>query len=784
MSTRSRLTVGAAVAVLLACSALVQVFDGLGWVVRVAGVVVAVAAVSAGGRALGVPRVLQPVAGLLALAGYVLLLFSGTTLAYGVLPTTDTLALLGTTVGDGLLDVERLAPPVPTQPGLVLLAVLGVGAVAVVVDTLAVVLRQTAAAGLPLLVLFAVPSAVLPGGLGVLPFLAGAAGWLGLLLVDSRDTVSRWGTPLSARRSTAAVDPSLGRTGRRIGIAALGVAVIVPALVPGLDARRLGGGDGDGFGGGSRSVTTYNPITKLAGQLSLPVPRELLRYVSDDPTPDYLRLTTLDRFDEDTGWSSSELSGDPDDDRAQDGLPVPRGLATSTPSQDVSVRVETTGDLDGPWLPLPFPPRDVDIDGPWLWDAEAETVFTTRTSLGEVDEPYVVRATRVEPTVELLRRSQTVPTEIAKTYARPPELSPYVQAELDRVTAGADTTYDRVTALQAYFRDASRFRYDEDATAPGIDAPDALERFLLSGQGYCEQYSSAMAAMVRGLGVPARVAVGFTPGTLVDGERVVTTNEAHAWPEVWFAGAGWVRFEPTPRSEQTTVPDYSVAPAEVAPDPTASAAPSASPSVVPALPGDPANLDRGADGAIGAAADGGSGTRLSPWLLLLPAALLVLATPWLLARLRTRARWRRPDAAAAWAAVGDDAVDVGHRWRAFDSPRAAATHLLAVRPLPAAAAEALLQLAVGAERSRYARATGDDAHRPASLRREVAAVRSGLLGTVPGRARLRARLAPTSTLRWASAGLGSFVADVLDRADGLVSSVGARVRHPRSRRAT
>ena len=107
MSSRDRLTVAAAAAVLLACSALLPVFDGLGWLVRVTGAVVAVAGVSAGARALGLPRPLQPVAGLLALGGYILLLFSGATLAYGVLPTSETFSLLATTVRDGLLDVER-----------------------------------------------------------------------------------------------------------------------------------------------------------------------------------------------------------------------------------------------------------------------------------------------------------------------------------------------------------------------------------------------------------------------------------------------------------------------------------------------------------------------------------------------------------------------------------------------------------------------------------------------------------------------------------------------------
>ena len=816
MSTRDRLTVASALAVLLACAALIPVFDGQGWLVRVSGAVLAVAAACAGGRALSLPPALQPVAGVLGLAAYTGLVFAGTTLAYGVVPTGETLAQLGATVRDGLLDVEQLAAPVPTDPGLVLLAVLGAGAIAVAVDTLAVVLRRAATAGLPLLALFAVPSAVLPGGLGVLPFVAGAVGWLGLLVADAGDVVSRWGTPLSAQRGGTGSDQTVGRTGRRIGLAALGVAVVVPALVPGLDARLLGGGNGGGFGGGSRSVTTYNPITTLAGQLSLPTPRELLRYASDDPTPDYLRLTTLDVFDERSGWSSSELSGDPDDDRAQDGLPRPPGL-TSADERPVAAQVEVTGNLDGPWLPLPFPPLDVEIDGPWLYDAEAETVFSTRTSLAELENPYRVSASRVEPTVELLRRPQTVPSEIAETYAREPQLSPYVRDELTRVTEAQGTDYDRVAAVQAYFRDASRFRYDEQASTPGLNSPDALENFLRGGLGYCEQYSSAMAALVRGLGIPARVAVGFTPGTLEGRERIVTTSEAHAWPEVWFAGAGWVRFEPTPRSEQTTTPDYTVAPAEVAPDPAASAAPSAGPSTAAPLPQDPASADRGGDGVVGPTADRGR-RGLSPWLLAGPVVALLLATPALLAAWRERRRWRRPHLAragssgpgsqrawvdpapgddparrgsaradpdwadAAWAAVVDHAVDVGHRWRTQDSPRAAAAHLLAGTALPAPAAGALQRLAAASERSRYARPT-DQPQLPAALRRDAHLVRHGLLATCSRRDRWRARFAPPSTLRWASSGLGSRVADVLDRLDGLVSAVGMRARHPRARRA-
>ncbi len=355
MSLRDRLTLAGALAVALAAAALIPVYDGLGWVLRVLGAIAAVAGAAALARRGGAPRLLHPLAGLAGLAAYVCLVFARPTLAFLVVPTGDTLTLLSDLVRQALLDVEELAAPVPTRPGLVLLAVLGVGAIAVVVDLLAVSLRAAAVAGLPLLLLFAVPAAVLPDGLGWWPFALGAAGWLGLLLADGSDTVSRWGTPLRTGRGGAASDPGLGRVGRRIGAAALGVAVVVPAVLPDLDSQLFGGDGSGGFGNGSRSTTTYNPILELGGQLRQPEPgRLLMRYETNDPRPDYLRLTTLDRFDEATGWSSSELSADLQDDAVQPGIPAPLDA-----SRVEALPIRTTidiGRLDGPWLPTPSVP--------------------------------------------------------------------------------------------------------------------------------------------------------------------------------------------------------------------------------------------------------------------------------------------------------------------------------------------------------------------------------------------------------------------------------------------
>ena len=809
MTIRDRLCVAAALAVALGCAGLIPLFEGLGWLLPTLGAVGVVAGAAALSRRAELPRAVEPVAGLLALAAYTCLVFARPTLALGLLPGSDTLELLAGLLREATQDVEELAPPVPTRQGLVLLAVLGVGGIAVLVDLLAVTVRSVAAAGLPLLLLFAVPAAVLPGGLPWWAFVLGAAGWLGLLLADGSDTVSRWGTPLraassrSARTRSASADPSLGRVGRRIGAAALGVAVVLPALLPTLDNRLLGSGTGAGFGG-SRSTKTYNPITELGGQLRQPEPGVLLlRYRTDDPQPDYLRMTTLDLFDGGR-WESSELSADLQDDAVQEGIPQPSG-SSRVEALPITTRINPAR-LDAPWLPTPFPPSRIDVEGPWLWDEESQTVFSTRTTLDDVEGSYTVEASRNTPTPELLRKATAAPRAVKEAYATPPEVSPYVADLVERTVEGATTDYDRVAALQQLFRDeANGFVYSEDPEVPGFKAPDALENFLRGKRGFCEQYASAMAAMVRSLGIPARVGVGFTPGSQQpDGTWHVTTSDAHAWPEVWFGGAGWVRFEPTPRSEQVTTPGYTIPPAEVV-DPNT---PSTPDTAAPGSPGagGPApsagDRDRGGDlGGLSDSEDGFSGpVRALLWTL--GAAAVLAAVPSVLTAWRRRRRWAEGGPLVAWDQLCDDATDVGHLWRPADSPRAAAAQLAAARSFDGPASEALDRLAMGAERARYARpqaaapvvltrtaaasgadlvASDDGPEDPElGVRSDVRTVRTALLAGADRTQRWRARLAPTSTLRWASTGAGDRTADLLDGFDTAVSVVGDRLKHPRA----
>jgi transglutaminase-like putative cysteine protease len=115
----------------------------------------------------------------------------------------------------------------------------------------------------------------------------------------------------------------------------------------------------------------------------------------------------------------------------------------------------------------------------------------------------------------------------------------------ERVTRGAETPYEAVLALESWFRTRGGFRYDERPVRR-TELPPLVEFVTVSKAGYCQHYAGAMAVMLRLLGVPARVAVGFTSGRRVGGVWHVTDHDAHAWVEVWFPGVGWVAFDPTP----------------------------------------------------------------------------------------------------------------------------------------------------------------------------------------------------------------------------------------------
>ncbi len=121
-----------------------------------------------------------------------------------------------------------------------------------------------------------------------------------------------------------------------------------------------------------------------------------------------------------------------------------------------------------------------------------------------------------------------------------------VYATAKRVVGEPLTPYAAALELEAWFR-AGGFRYDE--TPPQVAGAAPLVAFVLqTRRGYCQHFAGAMALMLRYLGIPARVAAGFTSGTYDEkkGEWSVTDHDAHTWVEAWFPRYGWLPFDPTP----------------------------------------------------------------------------------------------------------------------------------------------------------------------------------------------------------------------------------------------
>ena len=126
-----------------------------------------------------------------------------------------------------------------------------------------------------------------------------------------------------------------------------------------------------------------------------------------------------------------------------------------------------------------------------------------------------------------------------------------------QLTSGYDNEFDKAQAIYNYFHNpANGFTYST-STAPPRPI-DALVDFLFNGKtGYCEQYSSTMAVMLRAIGIPVRVDIGFTDGYVSGNHRVITAQDAHAWDEVFFPDYGWITFDPTPLSDgRSQTPAY------------------------------------------------------------------------------------------------------------------------------------------------------------------------------------------------------------------------------------
>lgn len=766
MTEQRHLTWVAAVAVLLTSLSLTPLFQEQPWVLPAIVVIALIAVVGYACRSLGLPPAIVAPLQLVSAALFVLYQFTPTDTLWYALPTWETVLALNDVGLNGREVINRFATPVPVEgDGVVMLTVVGVAIAAVAVDLLAVGLRQVPLAGLPLLALYTVPVAVVPDGVPWLFFALAAAAFVGLLVAEGRERLAHWGRTMGFSEQETAAHQFVGdvqtgpiaRVGRRIGAAAVCLAVAVPLLVPGLEEGFFGNGFQSG-GSGGRTVMTSDPIVDLNRDLRRSDEVELFRYDTADTNPDYWRSVTLDVF---TGseWQRADDRNIPDENVATESIPPPVGVSPAVGREVRTADVAVSTIFESRWLPLPYPATSLATDGRWVYDADTRNVFgVERDTRGlaysveslELDYSAVVPGTVVPGTIE--------------EYLTLPELPEELGQLAEQVSVEATTPYEQAVALQSWFRDPEEFVYTLEA--PEGHSTDNLLAFLEQREGYCEQFAATMALMARHLGIPARVNIGFTPGTNVDGTTwSVSSYDAHAWPELYFAEMGWVRFEPTPAARTGTAPDWTIAASEPAPTETAP---------LPGATGGPTTAPTGGlleeGGAVDASNAGGGFTFPTiPALVILGIGLL-LATPLLVRIAMTRTRWRRATTPservlAGWDVLRDRAADLGYDWPDSDTPRSLATRLQGAAGLQGDPADALRRLAIGTERARYARDLGTTAAGD-RVRDDVDTVATGLANAVPRSRQWRARFVPGSTRRVVHA-ISEWVADVLDWVEGL-----------------
>lgn len=162
---------------------------------------------------------------------------------------------------------------------------------------------------------------------------------------------------------------------------------------------------------------------------------------------------------------------------------------------------------------------------------------------------WTVRSSVIDITPEVLRKADPltmgISTGMKSQFASEADITPRVEALALEITEDEPTTYDKIRALESWMDD--NIKYSRNiATLP--DGADAVEQLLLIDQlGYCEQIGTSLVVMLRSLGIPARLVVGYVPGSYDEktGEWISKASDAHAWAEVFFPGVGWQGFDPT-----------------------------------------------------------------------------------------------------------------------------------------------------------------------------------------------------------------------------------------------
>ena len=725
---------------LICCAALGPLLRGSAWWWVSAGVGAAVLLGSALFRRLGLPRPIIPVANAAVLVGTMTLLFGAGTGLFWFIPTPQTIGTFTGLVEAGGASIAQQSTPAEVTVGILFLLAGGTGLIAVLMDLLAVTLRWPALGAAGALVPLLAPGFIIDAGADIAALIVAAIAFLLLLRVDVyvRRAQEQTGHSTGPRAYRAPRRRGPGPIGGALVVGSLTIvgALILSTIAPAFTA----GGLVTARPGGLLFGSGVSPMINLGQDLRRPEAGQAFHYTSISTERPYFTLLTLDEVIG-LNWTARIDGANPRN--TVDDIQRPFGLDASVESVEASTSIVIDG-VNSHWLPAPARATSIEgLTGRWYWDSRTRAIAsTTANTLGQ---EYTVSSLEIKPTADQLRQSSTeYPASVLGNLQLPNNPPPIIEETALDVTAQTATTYDAAIAIQSYLR-SSAFIYDTEAPVEdGYDGGgvDVIGVFLEEKRGYCVHFAATMAAMARTLGIPSRVSLGYLPGVKSQdleqglGQYLVDSHDLHAWPELYFVGIGWVKFEPTPG--RGTVPNY---------EQTVDAdTPTALPGGAAATGAPALGADRLADDSAlerGATTQNAETNNLLAVIGFSALGLLLLVLPGVARRMLRRSRMRRirsTGAGLAWIELQHTSLDHGISVPATETPRAFAGRLERLGTLDRASTEALERVLLALERSRFDRSP---AHGE-TLAADLTVVLRSLHASAGVGIRLRATFAPTS----------------------------------------
>ncbi len=505
-------------------------------------------------RRFGLPSLTVPLA---MVGGLVLLVTWGyyrDTTVFGF-PTSATIDMLGTDLRFAWEQFGDIKAPAPALTGFVITSVSAVWCIAFLADTIAFRVWVSIEAVAPALVMLVFVSMVGTDSRQVFLTLVVVLAMLAFLMFHRlfrQDRTVNWLAEDNARGTG-----TLLRSGLILVALATLLAAIVGPRLPGSEAAAW---DWEAINDEPEGRVVQSPLVSIRDRLVNQQNIEAFQVTTNSEA--YWRTMSLDEF---TGtiWRAqgkyNDVSGD------LPGGDVPAGDTPSAGTEAIT-QTYTITNLNQLWMPAALQARSIDILAGNADEARYHPESSTLT-VGLDREfsdglSYEVMSEVPLHDAALLRNPPTdsngeplgIPSAIAERYlGLPSDFSPMIADEAVRVAGSQATTFDQALALQNHFRDNFNYNINVAFNVTNKHSTSVMEEFVRVQEGYCEQFAGTFAAMARSLGIPARVAVGYTQGELLStnpdnglSTYSVQGRHGHAWPEVYIAGFGWVPFEPTP----------------------------------------------------------------------------------------------------------------------------------------------------------------------------------------------------------------------------------------------